>query len=182
MDPVTLLLVPGFVGGLFVAFWLACGHRRSTGAGEAPARRADEPITDAINIAHIPVAGVGGLGFLVIALLVAAFVPSIGASLATGAVLGTILAVGLIFWRRHTGPMQSSGRRPGANTTLSIETMDSHPRRSPEREDELGKRFADNAGNDAGQDDPGSLPRSMSRAALAPAASASIEAMNDIFR
>jgi hypothetical protein len=48
------------------------------------------------------------------------YIPSIGVSLATGAVLGVVFAVVLILRRRRTGPLPSSGRRPGANTTLSI--------------------------------------------------------------
>jgi hypothetical protein len=125
MDPVTSLMVLGFVGGLFVAFSLAGANRRSTRVGQPPARDADGLITDAFNISHIRVAGVGGLGFVVMALVVAAFVPSIGAAMAIGLTLGAMLAVVLILWRRRAGPMRSSGRRPGANTTLSIDTVES---------------------------------------------------------
>ena len=62
------------------------------------------------------------LGLVAMALIVAVFVPSIGVSLAIASVLGTVLAIGLILWRRRTGPMPSSGRRPGANTMLAIES------------------------------------------------------------
>ncbi len=74
------------------------------------------------------------LGLVAMALIVAVFVPSIGVSLAIASVLGTVLAIGLILWRRRTGPMPSSGRRPGANTMLAIE--------SPERpsDDERDER------------------------------------------
>jgi len=124
MDPITLLIVPGFVGGALVALCLVRAHRRSTQADRALAHDGDGVMTDAINMAHIRVAGVGGLGLVAMALLVAVFVPSIGASLALGAALGTVFAVVLIVWRRRTGPMASSGRRPGAKTMLSIETDD----------------------------------------------------------
>ncbi|MEO8484677.1 MAG: hypothetical protein ABI634_20915 [Acidobacteriota bacterium] len=130
MDPVMSLIVPGFVGGVLVALWFVGAHRRSRKAGPALAHDDGEMITDAINISHIRVAGVGGLGLVVMALVVAVFVPSIGVSLAIGAASGSIFAVVLILWRRRVGPMESSGRRPGANTTLSIETVESpaeHP-------------------------------------------------------
>jgi hypothetical protein len=125
MDPITVLIVPAFVGGVFVALFLVRAHRRSRNVDEALVHDADGMITDAINMAHIRVAGVGGLGLVAMALLVAVFVPSIGVSLALGAALGTVFAVVLIVWRRRTGPMTSSGKRPGAKTMLSIETSDS---------------------------------------------------------
>ncbi len=124
MDPVTLLILSSFVGGLFLALWLARANRRSTKAGQAVAP-GDGLITDAMNMAHIRVAGVGGLGFVAVAVVVAAFIPSIGVALAIGLASGTIFAVVLTLWRRRAGPLTSSGRRPGANTTLSIETAES---------------------------------------------------------
>ena len=56
--------------------------------------------TDAINISRIPVAGVGGLGLVAMAFIVAWFVPAIGVSLAVAAIAGVALAVALIAWRR----------------------------------------------------------------------------------
>jgi hypothetical protein len=88
-------------------------------------RRDDAPLLDAINIAHIRVTGIGGLGFVLLALAIALYIPSIGVSLATGAALGIVFAVVLILRRRRIGPLPSSGRRPGANTTLSIEIGES---------------------------------------------------------
>lgn len=125
MDPITVLIVPAFVGGVLVALYLVRAHRRSGRTDRALVHDRDGMITDAINMAHIRVAGVGGLGLVAMALVVAAFVPSIGASLALGAALGAVVAIVLIVWRRRVGPMRSSGRRPGANTTLSIETVES---------------------------------------------------------
>src|SRR6478752_4376327 len=110
-----------FVGGLVVALLLALFHHRSPQAREPLPRRDDAPLVDAINIAHIRVTGIAGLGFVLLALAVALYIPSIGVSLATGAVLGIVFAVVLIFRRRRSGPLPSSGGRPGANTTLSIE-------------------------------------------------------------
>jgi len=121
VDPVTLLIVLALVGGLVVAPLLALFHHRSARLIEPPSRRDDAPLVDAINIAHIRVTGIAGLGFVLLALAVAAYIPSIGVSLATGAALGIVFAVVLILRRRRKGPLPSSGGRPGANTMLSIE-------------------------------------------------------------
>ena len=118
-------MVLAFVGGLVVAPLLALFHHRSSRVKEPLPRRDDPPLVDAINIAHIRVTGIGGLGLVLLALAVAAYIPSIGVSLATGAALGIVFAVVLILRRRHTGPLPSSGGRPGANTTLSIEMGES---------------------------------------------------------
>ena len=76
------------------------------------------------NIAKIPVAGVAGLGMVVVAAAVAASIPEIGTSIAAGLILGVLFAVVLIRRRRAAGPMPSSGQRPGANTTLAIDAPD----------------------------------------------------------
>lgn len=77
---------------------------------------------DVINISAVRVAGVGGLGLVVMALAVAWGIPRIGQTLALSAALGVILAAGLILYRRHAGPMRSSGQRPAARTALSVES------------------------------------------------------------
>ena len=120
MDPVTLIVVPGLLGGLVIALLFIRLHGRATDA--ASDAFAGEPLsTDVINMARIRVAGVGGLGLVAMALAVAWFVPRIGQTLGVGFVLGAICGVVLILRRRVNGPMPSSGRRPGANTTLSID-------------------------------------------------------------
>jgi hypothetical protein len=57
--------------------------------------------TDVINIAHIRVAGVGGLGLVAMALVVAWFLPRVWQHLTIGAALGVVLAVVLIIVRRR---------------------------------------------------------------------------------
>ena len=76
---------------------------------------------DVINISSIRVAGVGGLGLVVMALVLAWAIPRIGQTIALGAVLGVAFAAALILWRRRRGPMPTSSSHPGANTTLSID-------------------------------------------------------------
>ncbi len=57
--------------------------------------------TDPINIAHIRVAGIGGLGLVAMAALVAWYVPSIRIAMLLALPLGILLAAGLIVWRRR---------------------------------------------------------------------------------
>jgi hypothetical protein len=55
--------------------------------------------TDVINIAHIRVAGIGGLGLVAMAAVVAWNVPAIGTAVAMALTAGVVLGVGLIVWR-----------------------------------------------------------------------------------
>jgi hypothetical protein len=119
MDPVILIVVPGLIGGAAIAIFIALQRRRS---GERTSDRfSDDPSTDVINMARIRVAGVGGLGLIAMAAVVAWFVPRIGQTLLIGLVLGVVLAGVLILRRWRSGPMPSSGRRSGANAILSID-------------------------------------------------------------
>ena len=123
MDPVTLLLVPGILGGLVIA-WFITRLR-----GRRPNALMDEPAdlsisTDVINIAHIRAAGLGGLGLFAMAIVVALFVPSITVALGVGLLFGAVLGVVLILRRRRTGPLPSSDGSAGANVILSIDHPD----------------------------------------------------------
>lgn len=83
---------------------------------------ADEPVSsNAINMARIRVAGLGGLGLFAMAITVAWFVPRIGQTVAVGFGLGMVLAVALILTRRRSGSLPSSGKREGANVMLAID-------------------------------------------------------------
>jgi hypothetical protein len=119
MDPVTLTLVPGILGGLAIA-WLISRlqrHRPNT----LPVPNELSISTDVINIAHIRAAGLGGLGLLAMALVVALFVPSIRLAVSVGLLTGAVLGVVMILRRRRTGPLPSSGGAAGANVVLSID-------------------------------------------------------------
>ena len=118
MDPVTLVIIPGFIGGLIVALFVSRMHAPVPGVD--PLRR--HPLTtDVINMARIRVSGVGGFGLMAMALAVAWFVPRIRQHLIVSALLGVAFAVVLIALRRRGGPMSSSSGTPGANTVLSID-------------------------------------------------------------
>jgi hypothetical protein len=83
----------------------------------------DRQISSDINIAHIQVVGVGGLGLVAVSAAVALVLPGIGLSLAIAAISGTALAIAWIVKRGKAGPMPSSSQRAGANTTLGIEDV-----------------------------------------------------------
>lgn len=121
MDPITRLVVPGLAGGLVVAFLLVRLNRRFVSRVVPGVPTRDQVSTDMINMAHIQVVGVGGLGLVAMCALVAAYIPAVGLSLATGFALGTLLAGTLILRRKKSGPMPSSSQQPGANTMLSID-------------------------------------------------------------
>jgi len=120
MDPVIGTLIPSMAGGLVIAFLLYKFHWRGPDVLSGPPIE-QSARTDEINIAHIRAAGVGGLGLLVMALVVAWFVPRIGQTLIVGGVLGLGLGIALIIRRRRTGPLPSSSGTAGANNILSID-------------------------------------------------------------
>jgi hypothetical protein len=130
MEPV-LILIPGILGGLLFAL-LALRFRRA-GRPDLPIESGGPrtPPTDVINMAHIRVAGVGGLGLVAMAAAVALDIPRIGLSVGTGLVLGAAYAAIVVF-RSRREPMPGS-RAPGANAVLSIdlpEAAGNEPRRS----------------------------------------------------
>ena len=128
MELISMIVVAGVTGGVVVALLLAVAHRLRPGRrqsdafayGSGPGR------TDVINIASVRVAGVGGLGLVAVAAALAWSIPRIGQTILFGALLGVVLAAALILWRRRHGPMPTSGGRPGANTTLSIDEPVTH--------------------------------------------------------
>jgi hypothetical protein len=118
MDPVMLVLVPGFLGGLVLAFLI---FRMQAPSSSLDSLRRHPVSTDVINMARIRVDGIGGFGLVVMALTVAWFVLRIRQHVAIGLGLGVLLAIVLVVVRRRNGPMPSSGETPGANSTLSID-------------------------------------------------------------
>ena len=66
----------------------------------------------AINISRIRVDGLGGLGLVAMAGVVAVFMPAIGFSVAAGILGGIVLAIGIVVARRHITPKGPSGTDP----------------------------------------------------------------------
>jgi len=122
METALVLMFPGLLGGLILAAVLARLNR--TPSSNLSRRSNLEPISpDVINMAHIRVAGVGGLGMMAAALIIAINVPEIGFALLVAVVLGVITAVWLIAYRSR--PNQPGG---GGDHEIppSVLTLDDH--------------------------------------------------------
>ena len=119
MEPLLLILVPGLVGGLVLALLIA-GRRQGTPSTVVP-RRLAAPSPALINMAHIQVEGVGGLGLVAVAVAVAIADPRIRFALIVAAVLGTGLALVLIALRRRTGALPSGGDGPDDRSVLHLD-------------------------------------------------------------
>src|SRR4249920_3051004 len=82
MSPIIFVVVLGIAGGVAMAAWMIWTSRR---AGRP--RVSTGPIvethlsTDMINMAHIRVAGVGGLGLVFMSIITAIYLPSVGQAL-----------------------------------------------------------------------------------------------------
>jgi hypothetical protein len=100
----------------------------------------DAAATDTINVARVRVAGVGGLGMLLVALAVAFDFALVGAVLAAGLVGGFVAALAIILWRKRSGPLASSSSSPGARGALFQETADATPAPSPDADDRQPRR------------------------------------------
>lgn len=101
MDPVTMVLVPGLIGGALFALAFFLLNRRDAHADAVAVPYRSEPLsTDIINASSIKVAGIGGLGLVAMAATVALNIPRIFETVTLGLVLGTVAAAIMIVRRR----------------------------------------------------------------------------------
>jgi hypothetical protein len=131
MEPLLIILVPGVLGGIVVSLFIV---RLRLGSGvAAPERRLDPPSPGLINMAHIRVEGIGGLGMFAMAVAVAMFEPRIRLAMATALLLGIALGAVLIALRRRTGPLSSGSHDRGAHSMLPIDDApwDGQPSKPP---------------------------------------------------
>ena len=118
MEPLLIIILPGILGGVGLAFLISrMGARRW---GPTNYEHLEPPSTSIINMARIRVSGVGGLGMVAMSIVVAAFVPRIRSSMLIAFALGIGLALVLIARRRREGPLPSS-HDPGAHMMLPID-------------------------------------------------------------
>jgi hypothetical protein len=110
MEPLLIILIPGFFGGLVLALLIA-GWRPGTSSTVVP-RRLAAPSPALINIAHIQIEGVGGLGMVGAAVAVAIAEPRVRLATILALVLGAGLALVLIAMRRRTVVFPYSGGNP----------------------------------------------------------------------
>lgn len=144
MDDITLMLVvPGVIGGALLAVTLLVANRRMTRRKIAAPTDLAPMTPDLINMAHIKVAGVGGLGLVAVAVATAVALPEAGYSLAIGLAGGIVLAAALTMWRTRVAARITPPRAPGASTMLSIEAPDeSAEPQGPERRPPSAERVA----------------------------------------
>jgi hypothetical protein len=126
MEPLLFILIPGLFGGLVLSLLIA-RNRRSTPPTFVP-RRLDAPSPSLINMAHIKIEGLGGLGMVAAVIAVAIADPRIRLAIIIAFVLGAALAVGLIAARRRTGPLPSGGDDHDDRSMLHL---DVDPPRTP---------------------------------------------------
>jgi hypothetical protein len=126
MEP--LLILPlGIAGGLAVALLLASARRKHPSTVVVP-RRLAAPSPSLINMAHIPVEGVGGLGIVAAVAVVAVLDPQLRLVTLLAFVLGAALALGMIAFRRHDAARTSGGNGEDDGSTLHL---NSERRRKP---------------------------------------------------
>lgn len=117
MEPL-LILIPGLLGG-FVLALLIRGSRRAFPPTLVP-RPLAAPSPSLINMAHIPVEGVGGLGMVSAVVIVAVTDSRIGLATIIALMLGGGLALVLVAMRRRTGSMPSAGGGPDDRSLLHL--------------------------------------------------------------
>jgi hypothetical protein len=118
MEPLVIVLVPGVLGGILVALLML--HVRLRSRLPARWRPLEPPSPGLINMAHIRVDGVGGLGMVAMATTVALFEPRIRLAMIIAVVLGVALGVVLIALRR-AGPLSAGRHDPGAHAMLPFD-------------------------------------------------------------
>lgn len=129
METALAMMLPGLVGGLVLA--LVLGRLNRVPSSNPGRRSALDPISpDMINMAHIRVAGVGGLGMIAASVIVAVNLPEIGVALLIAVVLGAIIGGGLIFYRSRSNP---PGRSGPDDMHPALFTLRDDPRRSDSR-------------------------------------------------
>jgi hypothetical protein len=124
MEPLLIILIPGLLGGLVLAFLIA-RNRRSTPPTFVP-RRLEAPSPSLINMAHIKIEGLGGLGLVAAVIAVAIADPRIRLAIIIAFVLGAGLALALIAARRRTGSLPSGGDDHDDRSMLHLDANTSH--------------------------------------------------------
>src|SRR6185436_9407887 len=139
MEPLLSLLFFGVLGGLVLSLVLA-RDRRGTPPTFVP-RRLAAPTPALINMAHIRVEGIGGLGMVAAVIAVAIADSRIRLAIIIALVLGAGLAFALIALRRRGGPLPSAGDGPDDRSMLHIGTDRRRPL-SPHEPEKAGSRPA----------------------------------------
>jgi hypothetical protein len=106
-------------GAVTAVLLIAIGRRPHASPVAVADRFASEGTSfDTINMSHIRVAGIGGLGMAAVAVAIAYVFPRIGFSLAIGVVGGVVGAVAVILSRSRLGPLGSGRGQIGGRSVL----------------------------------------------------------------
>ena len=121
MEPLLVMMISGLFGGVVLALLIAASRR-----GAPPTfvpRRLAAPSPDLINMAHIRVEGVGGLGMVGAVVIVAISDSRIRLAMIMALALGGGLALVLIAMRRRTGSLPSAGDGPEDRSMLHLDPV-----------------------------------------------------------
>ena len=124
METLLVILVPGVVGGVVLAVMIALRPAR-TSTLVVP-RRLDAPSPALINLAHIRIEGLGGLGMVAAVIAVAIADSRIRLAIIISAVFGTAIALALIWTRHRTGALPSAGNGPDDRSLLHLSGQAQH--------------------------------------------------------
>ena len=110
-------------GGIVLSAAFAWANRRGRASTNVPDQFARDAFsTDTLNFAHVRVAGVGGLGLVLVGVAIALDFALVGAVLGAGLAGGVVAAVAVILYRRRSGPLPSSSIGPGARSVFLTES------------------------------------------------------------
>jgi len=118
METLLMILVPGILGGLVLSLFIA-RTRRTTPPTFVP-RRLEAPSPSLINMAHIRVEGLGGLGMVAAVTAVAIADSRIRLAIIIALVLGVGLALTLITIRRRSDERSDHGDGPEDRSLLHL--------------------------------------------------------------
>ena len=121
MDVGLSVVLPGLIGGLCIAALLAWLNRRPSPAGVVSRSKLEPLSPDTINMAHIRVAGIGGLGLVAACLIIAMYLPELRYAMSFSLGLGVALAAILIAARAKTRRAAPGDRGPHANAMLPLD-------------------------------------------------------------
>ena len=131
MEPLLFVLVPGLLGGFVLALLIAL--KRQGPPSVVVPRRLAAPSPSLINMAHIQVEGIGGLGMVAAVVAVAIADPRIRLATIIALGLGAGLAWLLIAIRRRSGGMPWSGDGTDNRFTLRIDSDERRAHRAAVR-------------------------------------------------
>ena len=95
-----ILVVP-VVGGVLAAAFLIFSRRSGLGASQLRPDPFEHSSADVINVSRVRVAGVGGIGLMVVSAAMALTFPRIGWSIVVSAIAGAALGATWILMRRE---------------------------------------------------------------------------------